>query len=744
MSTNSKSPINTLYLLLLSILLATIACNLPATLRRAFPKSEATEPTSPESGAPAAFLPTGELQIPAAMGIVLDPQGNPIPNATLLGGDFSDLNGLVTSMEETYDHEWATVEANGYATGFAQSMSLINGSGFFETRLTPITAMRHIDSDEAQRLVTGYASDPEIEVSIPEGAFESLPVNLGLVEIDPLHIGPLFTPLSTGQDLNLQRAFAMQSSSDQGEQILLKSGKNLDVLIRDDGALIDPVTLTVFDPEKGTWQVLDGSCTRTDETHIECKLGQIAPIIGLFDTQESFWMPDPDKLLGSSARLPGFTTLRYHPMMEPSSQEGVCDDPTAEAMDQTMLSYRAFILNRFSQLQDEYGDDYREHIQDDPAINTIMTAWAETALQFADLCDNEKGKAALLRLWAVYSMGIGPDVGFYDPWGCAERAEEISVELARDALTEGECVNIHEAFKVLQEAQMLGVDQNPLQEGGTETIQEAFDRKIHEWSEECDVWVGWVNVQYWTADTHLGPMMEIYTGVDLQNNWREEHSITLHTHPETGVLTGRDVVTIQFPPILYTLVSEQYGHKCPGFIAYYAIPSSGFVESEEPDQSDQDQAAQQSEDTDVNKEGEIPNVGNPLARPSRSRHEMSFTGFNDGTSFNLSEIETNDFVLIMQHIHDEHIIDHETEECGVMFSTGIPLFNFSSFLNHGLDGSPPITLQEILDQSITPASGDHVNDGETYDNPSPEQGSYPFTTISVNWGFHHMNVTGKE
>jgi hypothetical protein len=741
-----------LFLIPLIIIFSITACNLPAI-------SGGEEK--------AVFTSAQGLQAPTSLGFVLgfvlDPRGNPVPNASLTGGESSDLNGLLMSTTKTYAEEWAVVEATVYATGFAQAKETVADAYVFNVRLTPISTVIWIDTDANQSIGTGELSDPEIAVLFPQGAYNSLPVLAGLAELNPIHIGPLFAPLSTGQKLHLQRAFALQVLNGQGEKAPLTSGKTLEVMIRDGGQLSDPITMASFDPEQGHWQVLTKSCTRRDETHILCEVDQVSPLIGLFTDQDYLWMPDLANLQTRGGGLPGLMAPMPQSLSgELTQMEGTCDGPVAEAIDEQLMSYEVVI-----------GDFLQQGANlNSGTMASLMNNFANLAFAFADLCKNEKGKRAVLGVVKAHlqlGLQFGDNWG-YDPSRAIDKIEELTIEAARKVLAEGKCVDVPEALNAVREARLLGFADSPMTDGGTETIDEAFDRKMKEWSQECDLWRGTIRIMHFPEGAHLG--LGDRTVISANNVWTETHDIRISTHPETHAITGRSKVTLAFPSILYAKVGSDDPCDKHSFIAYYGFPSEKMEVNTSQEKFDNSMDSENQTDPqlkeDLEKLMEDPQNINPeqmaalaealesLMDPASQTTENSeplegsssgpssleygfditFSGFYDGTAFSILDLEYNCYAEIRQYIYDE---SEEDDECIVAFEASIPVHNYSSYLAHGFYGSPPITLQEILETPVdTVGDLEIIRDSQEFSNPQPEIGSYPFMTTHVIWDITHI------
>jgi len=754
-----------LLLIPLIIILICTACSLSSNAGDSPLKSNGPDENTTEGGKVIGVYSAQALQVPESIGFVFDPKGNPIANATLENGDSSDLNGLLISYGKSYAEEWAVINASGFLGGYAQAKKTLDEAYVFEARLTPLSAVNQLVTDEQQSLGSGDLRDPELEITFPPGAFDANPVVAGAAEIDPLDIGPLFEPLNNGQKLNIQRALGLHATDLQGQDILLSPQKTLGISIRDEGELAEPITLAAFDPEQGLWQVLPGPCSRRDDAHIYCEVDLVSPLIGLFTEQEHLWMPDLADLEANSAGQSGLLAPPFNSLANNLFQSGGCNGPVGEALNQELLSYRVIIGDMINNEADLSSDTMAD----------LMNDYAAAAFQYADLCKNEKGKGALLKVLGVeLTLGLqfGDNWG-WDPTRVTDKISDLTVDRAKEELIEGKCLDMKEALGAYKEALMFG-EENTQIPGRDETIKEAFDSKMEEWSAECDLWTGTITITHYPAGSHFG--LEEWTTLNSNNAWTEKHDIRIATHPDTNAVTGRSTVTLDFPAVLYSKVGSDDPCDRNSFQSYYGFPSdemdiSGdqgdFENPAEPgDQSTADLQAlfekykENPEDLTPEEMIALGDLLSDLSDPDAVQEilsgssdstdpgpleygfDITFSGTYDGSAFSISDLEYTCYAEIIQYIYNE---GEEDDKCVTQFEASIPVHNYSSYLAHGFYGSPPITLQEILETAPGTAGGLEVIRGSgKFGNPSPDIGSYPFDTTSVIWNLIHVQNQGNQ
>ena len=578
--------------------------------------------------------------------IVLDTYGNPISNALVEENAITDANGVTIDDFETSAAGWIRVAAQGFASGYSEA---INGDDVrvFELRLTPVQVAIKMDSDDITSIYTGDSENPVYRSELNATNFESHPVTVSFTSINPIYVLPLFEPLSSGEDLTLQKAFAIEAVDSDLKSIALKSGSTIVIRVRDDGVLSDDTVLAYFDPEIGRWEVVPGGCARDGSNHFNCTLAKLSPLYGLFAAQDATYL----------ARR--FQTAE-------SSTDELGD---AWSLAKQKVSDR---LKDLKSCMAEGTCDPTEDSEMTGAVNSMV----DTARSYADENQNEKGKMALLAAQlGAKQLGFDQLASELNP-----EVESITNKLGQDYVNNGNCGRIKEMLHIQRQFMILGGDQQILSQ---------LEQKLEEYFQVCDLWVGKISYYYWNGPGD--PCSGDLTGGG--GVWIENHSVRIPTHVNTHAVSGEDKVSLNFQDVTFSS-----GGECPSTTKIY--------------------------------------YGNPDV----SDLFLSFDGTYDGIEFNVNTPgpSTNPIEIVQDYV----MKTMENDECTVVNDPNPIVFpGFSSALVHGFNGSPPVTLQEMLDNGDRGSYGEYetIRGREEFTNACFESnlGRYPFDKGNVNWFFWH-------
>lgn len=125
--------------------------------------------------------------------------------------------------------------------------------------------------------------------------------------------------------------------------------------------------------------------------------------------------------------------------------------------------------------------------------------------------------------------------------------------------------------------------------------------------------------------------------------------------------------------------------------------------------------------------------------PPGSTQRVTFEGRYDGYTFQIGKMEAQTGGISIAQSWEFH--DKDDDVCVTIMSTQYAFPNYVSAIVHGFEyGSPPITLQDMLDEGSTGSiivSGDTIYGTEKILNPDPDMGKYPFIDGTVTWTFTH-------
>jgi hypothetical protein len=321
----------------------------------------------------------------------------------------------------------------------------------------------------------------------------------------------------------------------------------------------------------------------------------------------------------------------------------------------------------------------------DAALQAGLESMAEAALAYANAHRDESGKLFLARvIEQATRLNRGDLVS-----ALGGLAQEIAEEIASRLLADGDCGRISEMLHAMEQLMLMG---------GSEALMEALRRKVEELWAECDLWVGTITYEFYVGRTHPG--LEDYPLESSGGNWREEHSVQMATHAKTLVLTGDDRVKLRFPRVKYQMADVE----CEMSFSFYGDPSATQV-------------------------------------------DLQFDGTYDGNTFSVGSARPASYtrpVSVVQHLVMR--VEDEDGNCvnAPTYPITLPFPNYHSALVHGFLSSPPITLQEMLEEGVHRGSGlsEIIGGGEpiTNDYPMPNAGRYPFTRGYVSWRFFHVQA----
>lgn len=482
--------------------------------------------------------------LPETLGIVLDPDGLPVPFAIVGNSEMATKEGVFSGTLNSYDSGWTTVKAMGYATAFTRPFGEYRGVDLYEARLTSFKNMGFLNPDETAQLVIGGESDFIIELEIDASAISETPALVGLTNLDLLDVGPVHEPSPSTADLKPQYAFAVEIFNEVLESIDLHSGATYSIYFDDAGQLSPDAKLCTFNPETGAWVEIHDVCSRETPTMLNCTLDQLSPLMAWFDAEGSAVSnPTKESITSPSILMATIRTLMDHVadfLGKAAPAENNLDENYQKAHD---------ILTKWIKEQERKfgGID-----PDDPTLKKLMEDLFKAARDFAKKNRNEAGKFHLL-LAAQSAMALGVE----GAESLIEDANDISDELGRKALNESNCGEFLKILLAAQQIQLLGGDQN---------LSDQLNEKVREMAKDCDVWVGWIRVIMPASSDHPADM-------SLQGGgwWTEYHGVQMWTNVDDYVMHGLDRIQLNFPEVTYI-----YQFECKDEIKMYGNPPSSM------------------------------------------------------------------------------------------------------------------------------------------------------------------------
>lgn len=495
-------------------------------------ENDLTEPASPTDRA-----------LPATMGIVLDPQGNPVRFALVGGTEFTTSEGVFSGSLNHYPGGWVSVEKLGYLTGFARARGTLQGVDLYETYLTPLRTGLIFDYSNGTAISFVLSTGYEVRIDLVEDDFTVPPRAIQAAAINPLDIGPFFEGLDTGADLKIVSAFGLSSYDKDLELVPLAADTALPISIIDGGNLTESAVLATYDPEKGLWITQTPKCQRETSENLSCTLETLSSLVAIFDDPSSVALMETAPVTSIKHGLFGAIITHF----TDSLQLDIFNSPSLDAASDYKNALRAY---------EEWMDEHGDVDPNDPEARKIVDDLIDAARRNAEATGGEAGKTGL-GMAATAAMESG-DLTTGDQ--LMSEAAELANELGREDLNESDCGEFGRLIKRAQQIYLFNGD------GG---LAQQLTDKASEMAVDCDVWLGTITVWMSTSSSHPG-------GLDMQALgtpvWSERHDIKLWTNVETYVLHGTDVIQLIFPEITYIKEDE-----CRNDIKISGQPTSGNV-----------------------------------------------------------------------------------------------------------------------------------------------------------------------
>jgi hypothetical protein len=296
---------------------------------------------------------------------------------------------------------------------------------------------------------------------------------------------------------------------------------------------------------------------------------------------------------------------------------------------------------------------------------------ADAAEAYANTHPDSSGISHLLAA-AQLALMTGQDPAIADK--LMKDAQEIAAAAAEALLENGDCGRIREMLLVAQQLILLG---------GSQAIIDALMQKLQNMG-DCDEWVGHMNV--WLTLTSTNPGLDKYQRESGGSTWHELHLVHILTNVQTHVLKGEDRVTLKFPDVRY---GKKDRHDCHNYLTHGAESDGNIY--------------------------------------------LKFDGQYDGYTFTVGDMQPEGGTATITYGAHMERWDDEKEECEEIQDQTVPAPNYSSILVHGMMGTPPITMQQILQGE----KYDNISGSQPITNDAFDLGIHPWQTGIITWSFMH-------
>jgi hypothetical protein len=296
---------------------------------------------------------------------------------------------------------------------------------------------------------------------------------------------------------------------------------------------------------------------------------------------------------------------------------------------------------------------------------------ADAAEAYADTHPDSSGLSHLLAA-AQLALMTGQDPAIADK--LMKDAREIAEAAAEALLEDGDCGRIREMLMAAQQLMLLG---------GSQAIIDALMQKLQSMG-DCDEWIGHMNV--WFTLTSTNPGLDKYQRESGGSTWHELHLVHILTNVQTHVLKGEDRVTLKFPNVRY---GKKDRHDCHNYLTHGGESGGNIY--------------------------------------------LKFDGQYDGYTFTVGDMQPEGGTATITYGAHMERWDDEKEECEEIQDTTVPAPNYSSILVHGMMGTPPITMQQILQGE----KYDNISGSQPITNDAFDLGIHPWQTGIITWSFMH-------
>ncbi len=488
----------------LCFILLITSCNLP------FGPGDVLGQDQQEEGE--ADLPGGFVEIPESLEpgstfiLVVDPSGDPIPNARIGDSElYTDWNGVAVGVVNSTSAGWLSVQASGYATRYTRAITEWEGYPVSLAILSPLGSLVNIETEGSTTLTIENTNREQILVNLePEAVNESQ----GLLSWSYIPMNQLdarFGDRSAGDDLLLQEAFAVEAINLEGTPLEIDPERGANLQINWDPNREEIPTLGQFDPSTGAWELLTDVCQRNDENQVICTLLHFSEF-GFF---------------GHSSGGDEW------------DQGGDEDDDFADdfgsALDNAMGGSAA---GGGSAGGGAAGGDGAEG----GGTEGGLTGGLDGLSNAGDGSGTEVDKmTALIAAGLAIDNGLSNLANQY-----LDQARAAIEKMANKLLKDPSCGTVYEMATVASQAFLVG---------GLESLGQQLLQRAEEILKRCGVWYGTIEYTFQLQPTW--PHAERWKFESGSNTWKEIHDVRIFVDPKTGAIDGESHVKLSFGTATY-------------------------------------------------------------------------------------------------------------------------------------------------------------------------------------------------
>ena len=502
-------------LLLMIVLLGSLSCRVVELIPRQEIRERLTSP------APEGDISPREVdgyELPQYLGYIADPDGIPVPFATVGGTETATLEGVVSGDFAEYQGQWIPVEAPGYAPGYARSWIEGPESHFFDARLTPFHSLVLVEGNESYPLQGELEGILSVQVEIPGEIVPQTPAYLGLAVMDPLDVDSRFEETEMDPGLRVQAALSLQAYDEEWQPLEVSPEGNIPMRLELSRPLTPGAAFAVFDPVASLWREVDLDCAAAGEGAYNCRLDTLPALLAVFDLPR----------VASSKEGP-LHRVNYQPSgawvsaVGPNQDSGQSGDQAyQEALDK---------LADYIKRQEDNGTLN----PDDPVLKELVRDLVDLALEFLANHPDESGKRTGLKA-AQAALMLGQEEMAGE---IMAKLEELSDKLGEEALKEEDCGKFRDLLKAAEQIMYLSDNSD---------LARKLIEKAREMTQDCDQWRGTITVHMFAPQNHpAGLPMEATSG----GSWMEVHDVRIFTDVDDHQMTGWSSVQHTLPTIKF-------------------------------------------------------------------------------------------------------------------------------------------------------------------------------------------------
>jgi hypothetical protein len=488
-------------LAILILLLFTQSCNAPWIGR-----SAQSRPSGDEQAQPADIpLAPEDLEPGTTFLLVVDPSGNPIPNAQAGDSDlFTNRDGVAVGKVTTNAEGWFPVFASGFATKYSKAFTEWNGHPIVLTILTPLGPAAIVDSGSTTTLTVENIRREQARVTISPSDFDEQQVLLSWSNIPLTQLDVRFADTSGLDDQLLWGAFILEASNPEGHFLDVGDGGEITLQIEWDMERSEIPSVGSFNPETSAWELLSERCQLDETGLMTCKLSHLSEF-GFF---------------GHSSGGEGW-----------DEDDGTDDDIFSGGFGSSLDNALGGGAGGFAA-----GGGTSDEDDEGGVVGGGLEGGLDGLTNSGDGLGSEVDKmTALIAAGLAIDNGLNSLANQY-----LDQAREAIKDMAENLLKDPSCGKVYEMLTVASQAWLVG---------GIDSLGNQLVDRATEIFERCGVWYGTIHYTFELQDTW--PHAKKWEHESGAQTWTEVHDVRIYVDPKSGVIDGESHVHLAFSTATY-------------------------------------------------------------------------------------------------------------------------------------------------------------------------------------------------